>query len=78
MELTTVELDNRGLQPPEPMLRILDALKALPEGGQVLARMDRAPVFLYPVLDEQGYQHDTQPVGDGSFHVRIWRAADGG
>lgn len=73
MEPTTVEIDNRGLFPPEPMLRILDALASLPAGGQVLARNDREPIFLYPELQRRGFLYETTPVGDGSFHVRIWK-----
>ena len=73
MQVQVIELDNRGLQPPEPMMRILDALQGLGEDGQVLARNDREPLFLYPHLRERGYTWDTTPLEDGSFRVRIWK-----
>ena len=67
------ELDNRGLEPPEPMMRILARLADLPAGAVLVARNDREPLFLYPVLDEEGYRYETQPQPDGSYVIRIWK-----
>ncbi|MBI2767189.1 MAG: DUF2249 domain-containing protein [Chloroflexi bacterium] len=53
--MVAVSLDNRGLQPPEPMVRILEALQALPEGDRLEAIMDREPVLLYPELERRGF-----------------------
>ncbi|HWX22544.1 MAG TPA: DUF2249 domain-containing protein [Candidatus Binatia bacterium] len=67
-----VELDARGLEPPQPMVRILEALAGLPEGAQLNARTDRRPIHLYPQLEERGFTAETQAQPDGSFltHVR--------
>jgi uncharacterized protein (DUF2249 family) len=73
MDKTVVELDNRGLNPPEPMMRILDALASLPEGGEVVARNDREPLFLYPMLQERGFTWQTEPRPEGWFQVRVWK-----
>ncbi len=54
MNTPLVQLDSRGLSPPEPMLRILSALDALAAGGKIIAQMDRRPLFLFPELDERG------------------------
>lgn len=43
-------LDNRGLQPPEPMVRILEALAGMAPGEVLEAFNDREPVLLYPEL----------------------------
>jgi uncharacterized protein (DUF2249 family) len=69
-----IQLDNRGLLPPEPMVRILEALATLGAEEEVVARNDREPVFLYPELKARGFQYDTSPLDDGSFRVRIWKA----
>src|SRR4029077_15548196 len=45
------ELDARGLEPPQPMVRILETLTSLPEGGLLLARTDRRPMHLYAQLE---------------------------
>lgn len=47
-------LDNRGLQPPEPMVRILSALEQLAPGEVIEAWNDREPLLLYPELEARG------------------------
>ncbi|WP_287762292.1 DUF2249 domain-containing protein [Acidiphilium sp.] len=47
-------LDNRGLQPPEPMMRILSALENLAPGAVLEAWNDREPLLLYPELEARG------------------------
>src|SRR5690606_28785516 len=60
-ELTKcIHLDNRGLEPPEPMMRILTALKRLGDDEYILAHNDREPMFLYPKLKEMGYPYESE------------------
>lgn len=66
-------LDNRRLSPPEPMLRILDALERLPPSDQLVAQMDRRPVFLFPELQERGYAYDIKQQPEGWFLLTIQR-----
>ncbi len=66
-------LDNRGLEPPEPMLRILEALNELADGAELTAQMDREPLLLYPHLDNRGFAHRIEAEGDGSYLLHIWR-----
>jgi uncharacterized protein (DUF2249 family) len=47
-------LDNRDLQPPEPMVRILSALEQLAPGEVIEAWNDREPLLLYPELEARG------------------------
>ena len=58
-------LDNRGLQPPEPMMRILDALEHLAPGEVLEALNERDPVFLYPELQARGAVSRTEKRDDG-------------
>lgn len=71
MEPQCVQLDNRGLSPPEPMLRILMALDALEPGGKIVAKMDRRPMFLFPELDERGCTYTCDPDDEGGFLLVI-------
>lgn len=64
-------IDNRGLQPPEPMMRTLKALEELEEGKKLTIINDRRPMFLYEELDERGYKHQTSERDDGSFQIEI-------
>ncbi len=52
----TVRLDNRDLDPPEPMVRILAAAERLEPGETLLALLRREPVFLFPQLEKRGYR----------------------
>ena len=71
MDPLCLQLDNRGLSPPEPMLRILTALDTLPAGGSIVARMDRRPIFLFPELEERGCTYTCDPIDDGGFLLTI-------
>ena len=67
------ELDARGLEPPQPMVNILEALTSLPAGTQLRAHTDRRPVHLYPMLIERGFTAQTEEQSDGSFITNIRR-----
>ena len=68
-------LDVRGLDPPEPLLRVLEAAEALAPGDAIEVIHDRRPLLLYPQLEERGLVHDTDEPGPGVVRIRIRRAA---
>jgi uncharacterized protein (DUF2249 family) len=68
-----VEVDARGLEPPQPMVKILETLASLPPGAQVDARTDRRPMHLYAQLEERGFTAETKEEPDGSFLTHIHR-----
>lgn len=72
METQWIELDARGLEPPQPMLKILEAVAVLPAGTALAARTDRRPMLLYPQLEERGFTCETIAQSDGSHlnHIR--------
>ncbi len=65
-------VDARGLEPPQPMMKILEALAGLGPGGELLALTDRPPRFLYAKLDDRGYRYSTEETKDGWCETRIW------
>ena len=71
-----LKLDARGWEPPEPMVRVLEALDALPRGSKIVMLLDCEPRPLFRILKMQGYEYRCGPVPDGYFEVAIWRAAD--
>ncbi|MBS0248370.1 MAG: DUF2249 domain-containing protein [Proteobacteria bacterium] len=48
-------LDNRDLDPPEPMVRILAAVETMQPGEVLSALLCREPVFLFPMLAKRGH-----------------------
>lgn len=71
--MATQRIDNRGLQPPEPMVRILSRLQELPDGDELEALMDREPRLLYPELERRGFAWDFDS-RDGDFVLTVRRA----
>jgi uncharacterized protein (DUF2249 family) len=68
-----IEIDVSDLPPPEPMLRILEALPALAAGQTLVVHHARRPVHLYPRLEELGYVHHTRELGPRRVELRIAR-----
>lgn len=65
------DLDVRGLEPPEPLERVLDALADLPAGDRLRVRVRREPFPLYDLLRRMGYAWSGTPTA-GAFEVLIW------
>lgn len=65
-------VDARGLEPPQPLIAILEALPGVPVNGSLHALTDRRPVQLYQHLAERGFAGETEERPDGSFitHIR--------
>jgi uncharacterized protein (DUF2249 family) len=66
-------LDLRGLEPPEPMVRVLERLDTLEPGQRLIVLNDRRPVFLYPQLEARGFVHDTEELEAGLVRIVIRR-----
>lgn len=61
------EVDARGLEPPEPLMRILNALEELPAGWSLRAITDREPCHLFGEAEQRGFKHETREQADGSW-----------
>lgn len=68
-----IQLDVRGLQAPEPLVRILEALDALPSGSVLHVLHHREPFPLYAALQEDGYRYRTEFVAGDHIEITIWR-----
>lgn len=67
-------LDVRGLEPPEPMERTLEALETLPDGHTLIQLNARVPRFLLPELESRGYQYSVREEQPDLVRVFIRRA----
>ena len=52
-------LDVRSLGPPEPLAETLELLADCPDETVLVQRNDRVPQFLFPKLDQRGYEYET-------------------
>lgn len=70
----TQEIDVRGLEPPEPLVRILDALESLPADVKLRAHTDREPCHLFGEAEQRGFTSDCKEQSDGSWLTVLTRA----
>ena len=75
---TTVHLDVRRLEPPEPMVRVLERLETLAPGQELEVLHDRRPMFLYPQLDDRGFVHETDEPAPGLIRIVVRRGPGAG
>jgi TusA-related sulfurtransferase len=69
-----IEIDARGLEPPEPMEKVMQTLELLRPGQRIRLLLHREPFPLYPILQGRGYLHETTPQADGSYVILIRQA----
>lgn len=73
--MAVLELDVRGLPPPEPLVQIMHALQMLPAGDTLQVFIHREPFPLYERLHGAGYELQVTALADGSYAILISRAA---
>jgi uncharacterized protein (DUF2249 family) len=72
-----IEIDARGLPPPQPFERVMEALCSLPDGDRIRLLIEREPYPLYRVLERNGYRHRTTAHA-GHFEIEISAGASAG
>lgn len=70
-----IVIDVRGLQPPEPLERVMDALDTLGPQQRLRMLIDREPVPLYRILERNGHPYFPQRRDDGLVEILILPAA---
>ncbi|EGL83290.1 putative universal stress protein [Caldalkalibacillus thermarum TA2.A1] len=64
-------LDNRGLEPPKPMMRTLHQLSRMKPGESLIITNERVPVFLFEELQQLGYDYQYEQVDENTVHITI-------
>jgi TusA-related sulfurtransferase len=64
-------LDNRELDPPEPMVRILAATETMRAGDVLAALLGREPIFLFPELAKRGHAWRGGFEPDSSYRILV-------
>ena len=67
-----VSLDARGFEPPQPLMKTLEAVAALPEGAELRVHTRWRPALLYAELESRGFVGESEEQSDGSYitHIR--------
>ena len=69
-------IDARGWQPPEPMMRALEAIDLLPRGQKLVMLIHCEPRPLFRILKHSGFDYRCKFIPEGCFEVTMWHAAD--
>ncbi|HAT29822.1 MAG TPA: hypothetical protein DCW29_02905 [Janthinobacterium sp.] len=70
-----IPIDVCGLEAPEPMQRVLEALDLLDARDRLAVLIEREPRPLYQILDRHGYRHCITGRPDHRYDLLIWRPA---
>lgn len=65
------QIDARGLEPPQPFERVMEALADLGPGERLAVLLDRMPYPLLRILDRDGYRHSERIREDGVVEIEI-------
>jgi TusA-related sulfurtransferase len=67
-----IELDARGFEPPQPLMKTLEAIATLPPGATLRLHTRWKPAMLFPELEKRGFVGESQEQSDGSCltHIR--------
>lgn len=66
-----IEMDNRDLDPPEPLVRTLEGVEQLAPGETLVALLPREPLFLFDELKARGLMWRGSMEADGSYRIAI-------
>jgi hypothetical protein len=73
MQTKIIELDARGLEPPQPLMKTLEAIATLPESAALRLHTRWRPALLYAELEKRGFVGESEEQSDGSFITHIRR-----
>ena len=68
-----ITLDVRGMEPPEPLERVLEAIGDFEPGDTLKLVIDCRPVPLFRILDRNGYAYSEAPGTDSAYVITISR-----
>lgn len=66
-------VDARYLEPPEPFVKTMEMLDTLAPGESMTLLLFREPHPLFRVLRQNGHQHASRLLADGTFEIQITR-----
>ena len=68
-----IVLDVRGMDPPEPLERVLETIDSFVPGDVLKLVIDCQPQPLYRILDRNGFAFREKPGTESLYEILIWR-----
>ncbi len=72
-----IETDVRELEPPGPMIKVLEILSDFDDDTVLLVHHHREPLMLYPKLEERGFGAVANKINDNYYKILIKRKTGG-
>ena len=66
-----LELDLREMEPPQPMVEIMAALKGMASGAVLVALLPRKPVYLLPHLEGKVSSYTLEEKEEACWELRL-------
>lgn len=68
-----ITLDVRGMEPPEPLERVLQAIDKFAPGDRLKLVIDCRPQPLFRILERNGFAYREQAGAESLYEITIWR-----
>jgi TusA-related sulfurtransferase len=68
-----ITLDVRGMEPPEPLERVLETIDDFVPGDRLKLVIDCRPMPLFRILERNGYAHHEAAGANSNYEITIWR-----
>jgi uncharacterized protein (DUF2249 family) len=69
-----ITLDVRGMEPPEPLERVLEAIDGFVAGDRLKLIIDCRPQPLFRFLERNGFAYREDPGVESLREITIWRS----
>ncbi len=70
---TIITIDCRDLEPPEPFVKVMEAVGRMKDNEALLMLHRHTPRHLFPKLEERGLKYEIKEFEDSSVEILIWR-----
>ena len=68
-----ITIDCRELEPPEPMVKVLEAVHVMGDDEAVMMVHRKRPRLLFPRLEELALKHEITEESESLVKILIWR-----
>ncbi len=70
---TIITIDCRELLPPEPLIKVLEAVEHMQDNEAILMLHRQKPCLLLPKLEARKLKYQMREFADDSIELLIWR-----
>lgn len=68
-----ITIDCRDLEPPEPMIKVLEAAQLMEDDEALMMVHRKKPRLLFPRLEELGLKYKLEEESENLVKILIWR-----